>query len=147
MQSISVCMTPTADNNHVSIADWITCINSNHLEIFNFFQDCIDQGLILNKFTIDADGANDITTYYAIDVDSAKLFQNRFETQTLNFSTQSMSMKEFWNKFKFDIDISVNKIDFEPLSDLLVLVDNTTGEIWNTKFPLTSPYDHEGNLQ
>ena len=62
MQSILVRMTPTVDNNHVSIADWIACINSDHSKIFNFFQDCIDQGLILNKFTIVADGINDITT-------------------------------------------------------------------------------------
>ena len=140
-------MTPTVDNNHVSIADWIACINSDHLKIFNFFQDCIDQGLILNKFTIVADGINDITTYYAVDIDNAKLFQTRFETQNLDFSTQSMSMKQFWNKFKFDIDIDINKIEFDTVSNLLDLVNTTTGEIWNTKFPLTSPYDHEGNLQ
>jgi hypothetical protein len=58
-----------------------------------------------------------------------------------------MSMKQFWNKFKFDIDIDINKIEFDTVSNLLDLVNTTTGEIWNTKFPLTSPYDHEGNLQ
>jgi hypothetical protein len=147
MQAIEVAMSPTADNNYISIADWITCINSDHQMIFDFFQNCITQNLILNQFTIVADGISDKTTYYAVDVEKAETFQELFETQALNFSFKTMSMKQFWNAFKFDIDFKLEEIDFDAVPELLDLVNKDTGEIWTTKFPLINPYDNHGNLQ
>jgi hypothetical protein len=146
MTAIDVIMTPTADNNHVSIANWVDCINFEYLKIFNFFQHCIDQNLILNKFDIVANGVSDITSYYAVDLEKAEIFQECFENQPLNFSTKQMSMKQFWNKFEFDIDIKLKKINIDDFN-LLELVSKDTGEIWTTKFPLITPYDNHGNLQ
>lgn len=147
MTAIDIVMTPTANNNHVSIASWIACINVDHPVIFDFFQSCVHQNLILNKFCIDADGVNDTTTYYSDSIENAKLFQEQFENQQLNFSINPMSIKQFWNQFQFDIDIFQRSVDFDTVSNLFELVDKSTGEIWNTKFPLINPYDHEGNLQ
>jgi hypothetical protein len=147
MQAIEVFMTPTAKNNHVSIADWIACINSDYQKIFDFFQHCVAQNLIINKCTIVADGVCDITRYYTVDRYCAEMFQKDFETQLLDFSCEKMSMKQFWNKFQFDIDINLKLVNFESETELLDLVDHNTGEIWNTKFPLIDPYDHNGNLQ
>jgi hypothetical protein len=147
MQAIEVVMSPTAENNHVSIADWITCINSDYSTIFDFFQYCVAQHLILNKCTIVADGICDTTRYYAVNEQNARIFQELFETHVLDFSCKKMSMKQFWNKFKFNIDIKLNEVNFDSELDLLDLVNNNTGEIWNTKFPLIYPYNEYGNLQ
>jgi hypothetical protein len=146
MQVIEVSMTPTVENNHVAIAEWISCINSDYQIIFDFFQHCVSQNLIMNKCTIIADGVYDITRYYTVDRYCAEMFQKDFETQLLDFSCEKMSMKQFWNKFEFNIDIKLKEIDFDTVSDLIDLVNTHTGEIWNTKFPLTNPYDDQGNL-
>ena len=147
MIAIDVVMMPTADNNHVSIANWVACINLDHSVIFDFFQRCVDQNLILNKFSMDGDGINDTTTYYSASVVHAGLFQQQFKNQKLDFSVNQMSMKQFWNQFQFDIKIVQRSIDFDTVSDLFKLVDKDTGEIWTTKFPLINPYDDQGNLQ
>ena len=147
MIAIDIVMTPAANNNHVSIANWTACINSDHSVIFDFFQSCIDQNLILNKFNMDADGVNDTTTYYSASVENARLFQEQFENQQLAFSVNQMSMKQFWNQFQFDIEIFQRSVDFDAVSDFFELVNKDTGEIWTTKFPLIDPYDNQGNLQ
>jgi len=147
MIAIDIVMTPTVSNNHVSISSWLACIHSDHPVIFNFFENCIDQQLILDKINMEVDGVSDTTTYYSTSVKNAKLFQEQFENQLLNFSIKQMSMKQFWNQFQFDIDIFQRSIDFNAVSNLFELVNKDTREIWNTKFPLTNPYDHEGNLQ
>lgn len=147
MIAIDIVMTPAANNNHVSIANWTACINSDHSVIFDFFQSCVDQNLILNKFNMDGNGVNDTTTYYSISVENARLFQEQFENQQLTFSVNQMSMKQFWNQFQFDIEIFQRSVDFDTVSNLFELVNKQTGEIWTTKFPLTYPYDDQGNLQ
>ena len=147
MTAIDIAMTPTVNNNHIVIDSWVACINSDHTVIFNFFQDCIDQQLILNKINLEVDGVSDTTTYYSANVENAKLFQEKFENQQLAFSIKQMSMKQFWNQFQFDIEIGQRSIDFDTVCDLFELVNKDTGEIWNTKFPLINPYDSEGNLQ
>ena len=147
MIAIDVIMTPAANNNHVSIANWTVCINSNHSVIFDFFQSCVDQNLILNKFGMDGDGVYDRTTYYSASVEDAQVFQEQFENQQLTFSVNQMSMKQFWNQFQFDIEIFQRSVDFDTVSNLFELVNKQTGEIWTTKFPLTYPYDDQGNLQ
>ena len=147
MTAIDIVMTPTASNNYVSIEGWIACMHSDHLVIFDFFQNCIDQNLIINKINIDVDGISDTTIYYSSGIENAKLFQEQFENQQLNFSIKPMSMKQFWNQFQFDIDIFQRSIDFNTVSNLFELVNKDTGEIWNTKFPLGNPFDEHGNLQ
>jgi hypothetical protein len=145
--AIEVAMRPMVGYDHTTIAKWIAHINVEYQIIFDFFQQCIEQNLILNKINMEADGVNDTTTYYAIDLENAKLFQERFEHQLLFFSSEKISLKQFWNKFEFNIDIKLKEIDFDTVLDLLDLVNKNTGEIWNTKFPLIDPYDYEGNLQ
>jgi hypothetical protein len=81
MTAIDVVMTPAGNNNHVSIANWTECINSDHSVIFDFFQSCIDQDLILNKFNMDGNGVDDRTTYYSASTENARLFQEQFENQ------------------------------------------------------------------
>jgi hypothetical protein len=147
MTAIDIVMTPTSGNNYVSIDSWIACIHSDHPVVFDFFQNCIDQNLILNKITMDVDGVSDTTTYYSTGPDSARLFQEQFENQQLNFSIKQMSMKQFWNQFQFDIEIFQRPIDFNTVPDLFELVNLDTGEIWSTKFPLINPFDEHGNLQ
>ena len=147
MIAIEIRMAPTVGNNHVSIADWIACINSEYNLIFDFFDSCINQNLIMTAIHVDTDGVADLTKYYAIDYEKANCFKQAFENNLLNFSVGQLSMKQFWNKFEFGIDFEFKEIDFINNIDLLDLVNYDTGEIWNTKFPLIIPYDHEGNLQ
>jgi hypothetical protein len=147
MIATNIVMTPTVDNNHVSINSWISSIHSDHPVIFDFFQNCIDQNLILNKINMDVDGVSDTTTYYSSNIKNARLFQEQFENQQLNFSIKPMSMKQFWNQFQFDIDIFQQSIDFNTVSGSFELVNLDTREIWSTKFPLTNPFDEHGNLQ
>ena len=147
MTAIDIVLTPSTDNNHVSIANWTACINYDYPVIFDFFQGCVDQNLILNKFDIIGDGVVDTTTYYSTGTENARLFQEQFENQQLAFSVHQMSMKQFWNQFQFDIEIFQRSVDFNTLSNLFELVNKDTGEIWTTKFPLMYPYDDQGNLQ
>ena len=147
MTTVEIGMTATVNNNHNSIANWLCCMNSDYQFIFDFFQNCIDQNLIINKINIDVDGISDTTIYYSSGIKNAKLFQEQFENQQLNFSIKPMSMKQFWNQFQFDIDIFQRSIDFNTVSNLFELVNKDTGEIWNTKFPLGNPFDEHGNLQ
>lgn len=147
MIAVDIIMTLADNNNHVSIANWTACINSDHPVIFNFFQSCIDQNLILNKFNMGGDGVNDTTTYYSASTENAQLFQEQFENQLLAFSVNQMSMKQFWNQFQFNIEIFQRSVDFDTVSDLFELVNKDTGEIWTTKFPLTYPYNDQGDLQ
>jgi hypothetical protein len=96
---------------------------------------------------VDVDGVSDTTTYYSSDIENARLFQEQFENQPLNFSVKPMSMKQFWNQFQFEIDIFQRSIDFNTVSGSFELVNLDTREIWGTKFPLINPFDEHGNLQ
>ena len=106
----------------------------------------IGQNILINKIQIDVDGTFDTTFYYANDYANACLFADKFQNQKLNFSIGDLSMKQFWNHFEFNIDINILKITDKIKSNLLDLVDSNTGEIWNTKFPLTDPYDYGKTL-
>lgn len=144
MIATNIVMTPTADNNHISINGWVSCMHMDHSVIFDFFQNCVDQNLILNKINMDVDGVSDTTIYYSSSIENANLFQEKFETQQLKFSIKPMSMKQFWNQFQFDIDIFQKFIDANSVTGSFELVNNITGEIWNTKFPLMdNPYNSE----
>jgi hypothetical protein len=147
MTAIEVGMTPTVNNDHRSIAGWLSCINSDYQLIFDFFDECVNQKLIMNKVSIEVDGVTDLTRYYATDYNKADCFKQKFKSHQLNFSVGQLSIKQFWNKFEFDIDFKLKEIDFINNIDLLDLVNYDTGEIWNTKFPLTNPYGQEENLQ
>lgn len=147
MHAIKVQLSVNPRNNFVSIGNWVSCINSSHREIFDWFTTLIDRNVIINKIHIDADGTTDTTFYYANSDKNARLFVDKFQNQSLNFSVGPLSMKQFWNKFEFDIDFELEKIDFNNTLDLLDLVNPSTGEIWNTKFPLVNPYNEHGNLQ
>ena len=147
MTTVEIGMTATVNNNHNSIANWLSCINSDHELIFDFFDECVSQKLIINKISIEVDGDTDLTKYYATDYEKAQRFKQAFENHQLNFSVGQLSMKQFWNKFDFDIDFRLEEIDFDTVSNLFELVNKSTGEIWTTKFPLINPWDNEGNLQ
>jgi len=147
MTVIEVGMTPTVNNDHRSIASWLSCINSDYQFIFDFFDECVDQKLIINKISIEVDGVTDFTKYYTTDYKKAQDFKQKLESHQLNFSVGQLSIKQFWNKFEFDIDFKIKETDFDTVPELLDLVNKDTGEIWNTKFPLINPYDNEGNLQ
>lgn len=147
MTTVEVGMTPTVNNDHRSIAGWLSCINSDYHLIFDFFDECVDQKLIINKVSIEVNGVTDFTRYYSTDYKKAQDFKQKFENHQLNFSVGQLSVKQFWNKFEFDIDVKLKETDFDTVPELLDLVNNDTGEIWNTKFPLINPYDNEGNLQ
>jgi len=146
MYSIAIRLSVAPENNFESIKNWINCINSSHKEIYNWFSTLIGQNILINKIQIDVDGTFDTTFYYANDYANACLFADKFQNQKLNFSIGDLSMKQFWNHFEFNIDINILKITDKIKSNLLDLVDSNTGEIWNTKFPLTDPYDYGKTL-
>ena len=115
--------------------------------MFDFFQNCIDQNLIVNKFSLHVDGVRDLYRYYSTGQTQAKIFQEKFEHMPLNFSKEKFSMKDFWTRHEFDIDISLQEIDFDNEQELYELINKDTGEMWATTFPLGGPFDNYFKLE
>lgn len=115
--------------------------------MFDFFQECIDQNLIVNKFSLTVDGVRDLYRYYSPDQTQAEIFQEKFKNMPLNFSKEKFSMKEFWNRYEFEIDISLKEIDFDNEKELFDLINKDTGEMWATTFPLGGPLDNYYKLE
>ena len=141
MIAVEIYCKPTKKCDFVAIQNWTEFICAEYLAMFDFLQDCIDQNLIVNKFSLTVNGVTDLWKYYSPDLTSAEIFQEKFNNMPLNFSKEKFSMKEFWNQHEFEIDILLKEINFNNEKELFDLINKDTGEIWATTFPLSGPFD------
>lgn len=139
MIAVNVYCVPTNNCDYPAVLEWTNFINTEYLVMFDFFQDCINQNLILNTFSLSVDGVQDSYRYYATDRTNAELFREKFENMPLNFSKEKFSMQQFWNRHEFAIKIDLTPVDFDHEKNLAELINKDTGEIWATTFPLNGP--------
>ena len=137
--AVEVYCKPTEKCDFVSIQSWTEFICAEYPAMFDFFQDCINQNLIVNKIALTVDGVTDLWKYYSPDQKQAKIFLEKFKNMPLNFSKEKFSMKEFWNRYEFEIDTSLSEINFDNEKDLFELINTDTGEMWATTFPVYGP--------
>lgn len=137
MTAIDIVIHPTAYCDWPVISKWNDFMDTEHGIIFDFFQHCIDHGLILNQFSLMVDGIQDVWRYYSLDMINAKIFVEQFKNTLLNFSNEKFSMQGLWNHFEFDVKISLRQVDLDNEKNVALLVNADTGELWATMWPLT----------
>ncbi len=145
--AVEVYCKPTKKCGWVAIVGWSDFICAEYSAMFDFFQECIDQNLIVNKMSLTVDGVTDLWKYYSPDQKQAEIFLEKFKNMPLNFSKEKFSMKEFWNRYEFEIDTSLKEINFDNEKDLFDLINNDTGEMWATTFPLSGPFNDYFSLE
>jgi hypothetical protein len=134
MIEISVTMFPLDNGADMpeSYLDYAKFLNQEHQTISKFFQNCIDQNLILNVFYSVQDVKQDTTTYYATTVEKAQAFEQMFQDVSAEFS-----MRKFWNQSGFETSVTMQEIDFENTHlDFGELVNEKFSEIWGIEFPV-----------
>jgi hypothetical protein len=139
---IDVTMVPTIDSVENSLECHARFIDLQYREIFAFFQDCLDQNLILNltDYVLE-DEQSDITTYYSTTMENAQAFEQKFQDLAADFS-----MRKFWNQSGFETTTSIKEIDFNLVEDptapdaqvKVQVVDANHSEIWGIPFPYYS---------
>jgi hypothetical protein len=132
MIQIDVTMSPTKthlENTQDLKLNWV---NENFHDVFSFFENCVDQDLVLNVFDEVEDGENEITIYYSVSMENAQAFEQKFQDLSADFS-----IRKFWNKLGFETSISMKEIEFEPTGysqKLGSLVDKELKTIWALEF-------------
>ena len=114
--------------------------NDNYDPLSDFFQQCIDQQLILNTCQLRANPENmfhTITTYFAVDHVQADKFITAFSDMSVEFS-----IMKFWSELSHQLTVTKTEIDFNLQQDLVSLIDREQKTIWGISFPiieLTAP--------
>lgn len=137
---IQIDVTMTAKNEQIenSLVYQADFVNSNFNKVFAFFQDCVDQGFVLNFVDNVQDENTDVTTYYSISMENAQAFEQKFQDLSSEFSIRKM-----WNSAGLETTVSMKEIDFNNVEDpthpeafkKTVLVDAENSTIWGIQFP------------
>ena len=138
MIQIDVTMTATNEQIENSLVYQADFVNSNFNKVFAFFQDCVDQGFVLNFIDNVQDQNIDVTTYYSISMENAQAFEQRFQDLSSEFSIRKM-----WNSAGLETTFSMKEIDFNYVEDpthaeafkKTALIDAENSTIWGTRFP------------
>jgi hypothetical protein len=130
MIAIDVTMSKKDKTPFNSLVDASPLISQSHKNIFDFFQNCIDQNLVLNaSCNISQDTQiNDITRYFATTIENAQTFQNAFADMSAEFS-----MKKMWDEVGFDISFEQHEVDFDKELGVMDLI-SSDGRIWAAQF-------------
>jgi hypothetical protein len=130
MIAIDVTMSKKDKTPFDSLVDAKPLISQSHKNIFDFFQNCIDQNLVLNaSCNISQDTQiNDITRYFATTIENAQTFQNAFADMSAEFS-----MKKMWDEVGFDISFEQHEVDFDKELGVMDLI-SSDGRIWAAQF-------------
>jgi hypothetical protein len=130
MIAIDVTMSKKDKTPFDSLVDAKPLVSQSHKNIFDFFQNCIDQNLVLNaSCNISQDTQiNDITRYFATTIENAQTFQNAFADMSAEFS-----MKKMWDEVGFDISFEQHEVDFDKELGVMDLI-SSDGRIWATQF-------------
>ena len=130
MIAIDVTMSKKDKTPFDSLVDALPLVSQSHKNIFDFFQNCIDQNLVLNA-TVDIPIytlIENTTRYYATTVENAQTFQNAFADMSVEFS-----MKKMWDEIGFDISFEQHEVDFDEELGVMDLI-SSNGRIWDTEF-------------
>ena len=133
MIQIDVTMSPTKTHSEDVLALQIDWVNKNFHSVFSFFENCVDQDLVLNFIDKTQDGETDVTIYYSVSLENAQAFEQKFQDLSSEFS-----MRKMWNELGFETSISMTEIEFNPTGysqKLGSLVDNELKTIWGIDFP------------
>jgi hypothetical protein len=133
MIAIDVTMVPVGAGASIQDEYTIPLFIKEHVKIMAFFQDCVDQSLILNLIVnwLDqpiADQTFDttsVTTYFSLDMEKALLFEQKFQNVTAEFS-----MKKFWNQSGLDTTIAFREINLDQITDTRELINQELCTIW-----------------
>jgi hypothetical protein len=130
MIAIDVTMSKKDKTPFDSLVDAKPLVSQSHKNIFDFFQNCIDQNLVLNaSCNISQDTKiNDITRYFATTIENAQTFQNAFADMSAEFS-----MKKMWDEVGFDISFEQHEVDFDKELGVMDLI-SSDGRIWAAQF-------------
>jgi hypothetical protein len=130
MIAIDVTMSKKDKTPFDSLVDAKPLVSQSHKNIFDFFQNCIDQNLVLNaSCNISQDTQiNDITRYFATTIENAQTFQNAFADMSAEFS-----MKKMWDEVGFDISFEQHEVDFDKELGVMDLI-SSDGRIWAAQF-------------
>ena len=130
MIAIDVTMSKKDKTPFDSLVDAKPLVSQSHKNIFDFFQNCIDQNLVLNaSCNISQDTQiNDITRYFATTIENAQAFQNAFADMSAEFS-----MKKMWDEVGFDISFEQHEVDFDKELGVMDLI-SSDGRIWAAQF-------------
>ncbi len=71
-----------------------------------------------------------IVRYYAIDLSKAKLFIQKIEDMSANFS-----LKKFWHQNKFDFSVKYSTVDFNTEITSFEWVNTPCAKIWGHSWP------------
>ena len=100
-------------------------IRESYHKIYNFFQTCVEQNLVINATMCISDLE---TRYFATTIEDAQAFQSAFTDMSADFS-----MKKMWTENGFDISIEQHEVNFDDEFDVIELI-NPIGQIWGTDF-------------
>jgi hypothetical protein len=130
MIAIDVIMTTKDKTQFNVLEDAFPIVTQSRENIYNFFENCIDQNLVLNA-TYDI--ANETLTenktrYFSTTVENAQAFQNAFTDMSADFS-----LKKMWDEHGFDISVEQHEVDFDKEYDVYDLI-SADGDIWATSF-------------
>jgi len=109
-------------------------LNDNYEPLSAFFQQCVDQQLVLNTCQLQTnpeDMYHTITTYFAVDHTQADKFITTFSDMSAEFSVM-----KFWSELSHRLSVTKTEIDFSLVDDILPLVDLHQQIIWGQQFPI-----------
>jgi hypothetical protein len=136
MIQIDVAMVSTKEHPDDRMSLQLSWVNDHFHDIFAFFENCVEQGLVINFIDKAIDGATDITTYYSISLENARQFEAKFQDLSADFS-----MRKLWNEAGFDTSVAMKEIDFNPTGasqNLGSLIDKEVKTIWGIDFPASN---------
>jgi hypothetical protein len=130
MITIDVTMTKKDKTPFDPLVDALPLVSQSHKNIFDFFQNCIDQNLVLNACRIIFKDIqiDNTTRYFATTIENAQTFQNAFADMSAEFS-----MKKMWDEIGFDISFEQHEVDFDEELGVMDLI-SSNGRIWDTEF-------------
>lgn len=108
--------------------------NDNYEPLSAFFQQCVDQQLVLNTcklHTNPEDMYHCTTTYFAVNHTQADKFITAFSDMSAEFS-----IMKFWSELSHQLTVTKTEIDFTQETDLLPLVDPEQQILWGQQFPV-----------
>jgi hypothetical protein len=130
MIAIDVIMTKKDKTPFDVLEDGLPIVTQSRENIYNFFENCIVQNLVLNATseTLNETLTENRTRYFSTTVDNAQAFQNAFTDMSADFS-----LKKMWDEHGFDISVEQHEVDFDNEYDVNDLI-SPDGTIWSTEF-------------
>lgn len=118
MIAIDVTMFPIGVDASVGQEYTMPFVSKEYTAIVAFFQNCIEQSIILNLVDYEQFYDHDVTIYFSPDMEKAQLFEQKFQDLTAEFS-----MKKLWNQVGLDTSIAFREIDFDTLKSVTELIN------------------------